>query len=415
MSQTDESRKDRYLPLSPPSPKNSALNQRELFLRHVAQTSDTPMMGVDIDIVSASGCTLTARNGKKYTDLISGISVSNVGHCHPRVVEAIKNQSEKFMHLMVYGEFNQQPQVRYAETLAGLLPSPLESVYFTTGGSEAVEGACKLAKRATGRTEIISFHNAYHGSTQGALSLMGNETLKSAFRPLIPGGRILPFNDVAALDQITNSTAAVIIEPVQGEAGVRIAGLDFIKSLRKKCGETGALLIFDEIQTGFGRTGTLFAFEQYGVVPDVLLLAKGMGGGMPIGAFVASRELMNELTHNPMLGHINTFGGNAVCVAAAQACLDVIVEEKLWLRAKEIEKKIQKIFTNQDLKEVRVKGALAAIDFGDEASNMSAIKKGLDNGLVTDWFLFCNTAMRIAPPLVDEKNVIAGLQKLSQL
>jgi acetylornithine/succinyldiaminopimelate/putrescine aminotransferase len=309
------------------------MNQRELFLRHVAQTSDLPLLGVDVDIETAKGVILTDKNGKKYIDLISGISVSNIGHCHPTVVEAIVAQSQKFMHLMVYGELNQSPQVKYAQQLTSLLPANLDCVYFTTSGSEAAEGALKLAKRATGRTEIVTFENAYHGSSHGALSVMGNEYFKNSFRPLLPGIRILPINNIEALESINNQLAAVIIEPVQGEAGLRKAEGEFLKKLREKCTQTQTLLIFDEIQSGFGRTGSLFAFEQYNVVPDILLIAKGMGGGLPIGAFVASYPLMQLFTNNPVLGHINTFGGNAVCVAAAQATLEVILEEKLASRA----------------------------------------------------------------------------------
>jgi acetylornithine/N-succinyldiaminopimelate aminotransferase len=375
------------------------MNQRELFLRHVAQTSDNPMLGVDIDIVSASGSTLTDRSGKIYTDLISGISVSSVGHCHPKVVEAIRTQSEKFMHLMVYGEFNQSPQVKYATSLCEHLPSTLNSVFFTSGGSEAVEGAVKLAKRATGRTEIISFRNAYHGSTQGALSLMGDEVFKQAFRPLIPGGTILEFNRVDSLDAISNETAAVIIEPVQGEAGIVEALPGFMSRLKERCEETGSLLIFDEIQTGFGRTGSLFAFERYKIIPHLLVIAKGMGGGLPIGAFVGSRKLMSALTHDPVLGHINTFGGNAVCVAAAQAALEVITGEKLPERAMMIGGMIREKLRHPLIRELRVAGAMAAVDFGDEALNLRVIRKGLENGVISDWFLFCPTAMRIAPPL----------------
>lgn len=358
------------------------------------------MMGVDINISHAQGITLTDHSGREYVDLISGISVSSLGHCHPAVVKAVKEQSEKFMHLMVYGEFNQQPQVKYAETLCAFLPEPLNSVFFTTGGSEAVEGTMKLAKRATGRSEIISFKNAYHGSTQGALSLMGDEFFKNSFRPLLPGNKLLEFNNTAQLCEITSATAAVFIEPVQGEAGVRAADKEYMLALRKKCTETGTLLVFDEIQTGFGRTGTLFAFEQYKVVPDILLIAKGMGGGMPIGAFVASPELMSCLSRNPVLGHINTFGGNAVCVAAAQATLDTITREKLWLHALDIEKTIRSLLEHADIKELRIAGALGAIDFGNEEKNMRVIKSCLQNGIISDWFLFCPTAMRIAPPLI---------------
>lgn len=393
-----------------------ALTQRELFLRHVAQTSDLPLLGVDVDIVRAEGVTLFDRSGKTYTDLISGISVSNVGHCHPKVVQAIQEQSQTFMHLMVYGEFNQGPQVRYARRLTGLLPKELSSVYFTTGGSEAVEGALKLAKRATGRAEIISFKQAYHGSTQGALSVMGDEYFKSSFRPLLPGIKILDFNNEAALSEIGPATAAVIIEPIQGEAGIRKANPGFLKKLRDACTRYGTILIFDEIQSGFGRTGTLFAFEQYGIVPDVLLMAKGMGGGLPIGAFVASPQLMGRLTHDPVLGHISTFGGNAVCVAAALAALEVVVEENLAARARQIEKLVCDTLKHPLIKDLRMYGALGAIDFKDEDLNMRVIKACIENGVISDWFLFCNTAMRIAPPLtITDEELTAALQKIIEV
>ena len=301
---------------------------------------------------------------------------------------------------MVYGEFNQQPQVKYAGFLTKLLPASLSSVYFTSGGSEAIEGAVKLAKRANGRQEIISFNNAYHGSTQGALSLMGDETFKNSFRPLLPGIKTINFNSAQALNEISTQTAAVIIEPVQGEAGVVKADKTFLKLLRKKCNEKGCLLIFDEIQTGFGRTGSLFAFEQYKVVPDILVIAKGMGGGMPIGAFIASQKLMNCFTNNPPLGHINTFGGNAVCVAAAKATLEVITSQKLYLRAAEIEQIILQKCKHPRIKQVRTSGALCAIDFGDETLNRKIISACIENGIISDWFLFCPSAMRICPPLV---------------
>lgn len=392
------------------------MNQRELFLRHVAQTSDLPLSGVDINIVSAKGSVLTDASGKEYIDLISGISVSNIGHSHPKVISAINEQANKYMHLMVYGEFNQGPQVRYATTLSKLLPSQLNTVYFTTGGSEAVEGALKLAKRATGRTELISFKNAYHGSTHGALSMMGDEYFKTSFRPLLPDVKHLQFNNLAELELISAKTAAVIIEPIQGEAGIRKANPDFLKALRKKCSDLKVLLIFDEIQSGFGRTGTLFAFEQFGIIPDILLIAKGMGGGLPIGAFISSNELMSSLISNPVLGHINTFGGNAVCVAAAQASLEVILEEKLVHRAKEIENLIIENLKHPLIKELRIHGALGAIDFKDEALNMKVIKSCIENGLITDWFLFCNTAMRIAPPLtISDAELLSACKRIKHV
>ncbi|MCW3077123.1 MAG: aminotransferase class-III [Bacteroidetes bacterium] len=376
------------------------MNQRELFLRHVAQTSDLPFLGIDLNIQKAEACTLTDVDGKKYIDLISGISVSNVGHCHPEVVKAIHEQTTKFMHLMVFGEYNQAPQVKYAKALTDLLPLSLNSVYYTTGGSEAVEGALKLAKRVTGRTEIVSFSNSYHGSTHGALSVMGNETFKNSFRPLLPDIKILEFNNIEEIEQITSKTAAVIIEPIQGEAGVHSAAKKFLTDLRKKCDEHCVLLIFDEIQSGFGRTGTLFAFEQFDVIPDILLVAKGMGGGLPIGAFIASEKIMYCLTNNPMLGHINTFGGNAVCVAAAHAALGVILKENLTDRAKEIERQVKENLHHPLIKEVRIFGALGAIEFGNEELNFKVMKACIENGFITDWFLFCPTAMRIAPPLI---------------
>ena len=376
------------------------MNQRELFLRHVAQTSEIPMLGEDLNIAIAKGVKLTDVNGKIYTDLISGISVSNVGHCHPKVLDAIHHQSQKFMHLMVYGEFNQSPQVNYAKKLTDLLPQKLNSIYYTTSGSEAVEGALKLAKRSTGRTELICFKQAYHGSTHGALSVMGDEYFKTSFRPLLPDVRILEFNDLKALQLISSKTAAVIIEPIQGEAGVIKANRDYIKNLRKICDDHGIILIFDEIQTGFGRTGNLFVFEEFDVVPDILLISKGMGGGLPIGAFIASTDLMSNLTKNPILGHINTFGGNALCVAAANACLEIIISENLCSRAKQIENIITTKLKHPLIKEIRIHGALGAIDFYNEVLNMRVIKSCIEKGIICDWFLFCPTAMRIAPPLI---------------
>jgi len=376
------------------------MNQRELFLKHVAQTSDIPFSGIDLDIERAEGIFLYAKNGRQYYDMISGISVSNIGHCHPKVVNAITEQSKKYMHLMVFGEYNQSPQVKYAETLCNILPKELESVYFTTGGSEAVEGALKLAKRFTGRREIISFKNAYHGSTHGSLSVMGDDYFKNGYGPLLPDVKHLVYNDQSQLAGITTATACVIVELVQGEAGVRTGDPDFIKALLNKCNETKTLLIADEIQTGFGRSGKLFAFQDYDIVPDILTIAKGMGGGLPIGAFISSQKIMRSFTNNPVLGHINTFGGNAVCVAAAQACLEVIVEQNLSSRANEIESLIKNELKHPLIKEVRIKGALAAIDFGNEELNMRVIKKCIESGFITDWFLFCPTAMRFAPPLI---------------
>ena len=301
------------------------MNQRQLFLQHVAQTSPAPLA---LEIVKAEGCTLWDVKGKAYIDLISGISVCNMGHRHPKVVEAIKEQSDKYLHLLVYGEYVETPQVAYAKFLSDHLPATLNCVYFTNSGAEATEGAMKLAKRVSGRTEIVAFQQSYHGSTQGALSVMGDEYWRNAFRPLLPGIRHLVYNDLSQLDQITASTACVIAETVQAEKGVRPPTLEWMQALRKKCDETGALLVLDEIQAGFGRTGTLWAFEQYGIVPDILLLGKALGGGMPLGAFIASHSLMATLTHDPVLGHITTFGGHPVCCAAGLAGMKALIEEK---------------------------------------------------------------------------------------
>jgi acetylornithine/N-succinyldiaminopimelate aminotransferase len=384
------------------------INHRNIFLQNVAQTSPAPL---GLEIVKAEGIHMTDVNGKKYVDLISGISVSNLGHCHPKVVAAINEQARTYMHLMVYGEYIQHPQTQYAKLLTSLLPSSLNCIYFTNSGAEASEGALKLAKRVTGRSEIISFKNAYHGSTHGALSVMGNEEYKNSFRPLLPDIKQLEFNNFSQLEQITNKTACVIIEPIQGEAGVHKANTEYLKSLRKRCDETCTLLIFDEIQSGFGRTGMLFAFENYNVVPDVLLVAKGMGGGLPIGAFIASDKLMSCLTNNPVLGHITTFGGNAVCVAAAKATLETIVDEKLYLRADEIEKVLIEMLVHPKIKEVRCVGALCAVEFGDIALNMDIINDCIKKGVIVDWFLHCSTAMRIAPPLViTNKELRAALE-----
>lgn len=352
-----------------------------------------------LEIVSAQGVYLNGANGKQYIDLISGISVSNIGHCHPLVVEAVSKQAATHMHLMVYGEYVQSPQVQLATALCEILPDQLNTVYFTNSGSEATEGALKLAKRYTGKSELISFTNAYHGSTQGALSVMGAEEFKTSFRPLLPGTKILSFNSESDLGQISAQTACVIVEPVQGEAGVIAASRAFLKKLRSRCDEMGALLIFDEIQSGFGRTGTMFAFERYEVKPDILLLAKGMGGGMPIGAFVASQAIMSSLTSDPVLGHITTFGGHPVSCAAALANLKVIKENRLWERASIIERILKEELVHPAIKELRCCGALAALDLGSEEKNMQAIQKCIESGVVVDWFLFNSHSMRIAPPL----------------
>ncbi len=369
---------------------------RQQFLRHVAQTSDIPML---LEIERAEGSYLYDTTGRRYLDLIAGISVSVLGHGHPAVVEAVKAQAERYMHTLVYGEYVLSPQVELATLLASLLPAPLDSVYFTNSGSEATEGAMKLAKRYTGRTEIIACREAYHGSTQGAASLMWPTTFTQAYHPLLPGIRHIGFNCEADLERITTVTACVIVETVQAEAGVRLPQNDFLKKLRKRCTEVGTLLVFDEIQAGYGRTGSLWAFEQYGVVPDVLLLAKGMGGGMPLGAFVAAREVMQVLGHEPPLGHITTFGGHPVCCAAALATLRFIVENKLWEKAKESEALFRQLLVHPAIKEVRSAGLLMAVEVGEFPVLRSIILDCVANGVITDWFLFNDRSLRIAPPL----------------
>lgn len=373
------------------------LTNRQLFLQNLAQTSDSPLL---LQIERASGVYMYDGNNKRYLDLISGIGVSNIGHCHPKVVKAVQDQSAKYMHLMVYGEFIQSPQVELSTKLIATLPGKLDSVYLVNSGSEAVEGALKLAKRYTRRREIISCKNAYHGSSHGALSVMGNEFFKQSFRPLLPGIKHIEYNSLADLDLITEQTAAVIVETIQGEAGVRVASSEYMTALRKKCTEIGALLILDEIQCGFGRTGTFWAFEQYNIIPDILLTAKGMGGGMPIGAFIANHEIMSTLSNDPVLGHITTFGGHPVSCAASSACIDVIQDEKLIVSVKEKELLFKKHLIHPGIKEIRSAGLMMAVEFESYSVLKKIIDNAIEKGVLTDWFLFCDNSMRIAPPLV---------------
>lgn len=300
------------------------MNQRELFLRHIAQTSPAPL---SLEIVKAEAAVLYDAGGKEYIDLIGGISVANTGHRHPRVIAAIQEQLDAYLHVMVYGEFVESPQVQYAKLLTDYLPASLNSVYFTNSGAEAVEGAMKLAKRVTNRSQIIAFKNSYHGSTQGALSIIGDEYWRNAYRPLLPDVLHLEYNSFDAIDEISERTACVIAETIQGEAGVKAPSKEWMQALREKCTATGTLLILDEIQTGFGRTGKLWGFEHFGIVPDMILLGKALGGGMPLGAFVAHKKLMDTFTENPVLGHITTFGGHPVCCAACMAAMKALLEE----------------------------------------------------------------------------------------
>jgi len=373
------------------------LTKRKLFLSHVAQTSDMPMM---IEVERAKGVYLFDGQGKKYIDLISGISVSSLGHCYPKVVKAVQDQAEKYLHTMVYGEYLLAPQVELAKLLTDQLPNSLNSVYFVNSGAEATEGAMKLAKRFTGRTEFISCYDAYHGSTQGAMSLMSDSFFTQNYRPLLPDINHIEFNNLKHLNRITSKTAAVIVEPVKAESGVTVPQNDYLKQLRARCTETETLLIFDEIQVGYGRTGTLFAFEQYDVTPDILLLAKGMGGGMPIGAFVADREVMSVFMDNPFLGHITTFGGHPVTCAAALATLRELLEQPFISKVKEKEQLFHQLLQHPAILEIRSAGFLMAVQLRDFDQVKAVISECTANGLITDWFLFNSSCLRIAPPLI---------------
>lgn len=372
-------------------------NLRQLFLEHVGQTSDNPMM---LEVERAEGIYLYGRDGKRWIDLISGVSVSAVGHGNRQVIDAICSQAQDYLHLMVYGEAVESPQVRYAQRIASLLPDPLDTVYFVNSGSEAVEGALKLAKRYTGRTEIIYYKNAYHGSTHGSLSVMGGEEYRNAYRPLLPDTRQIRFNKPADLRYVTPRTACVIIEPVQGEGGIFPADRDYLQALRDRCDQTGTLLIYDEIQTGLGRTGTLYFFQQYGIVPDILCTAKAFGGGMPLGAFIASNRIMSVLKTNPVLGHITTFGGHPVCCAAGLAALEYILSERLTEQADAKGALYESLLAGHPLvREIRRTGLLLGVEFGDSELTARIVLRAIDRGLMTEWFLFHDTAMRIAPPL----------------
>ncbi|WP_316800107.1 aspartate aminotransferase family protein [Pedobacter frigidisoli] len=379
------------------------LTQRQLFLQHNAQTSPEPLM---LEFVRAKGVYIYDSADKKHLDLIAGIGVSNVGHCHPAIVKAIQEQAETYMHLMVYGEYVQTPQVNFAKALADILPESLSCTYFLNSGTEAVEGAMKLAKRYTGRKGFIACRNAYHGSTQGAESLMESDFYSSGYGPFLPHVSFIDHNKLADLDLITEDVAAVFIEPIQGEAGIRVADLNYMKSLRARCNETKTLLIFDEIQSGFGRSGKMFAFEHYDIVPDVLLLAKGIGGGMPIGAFISSLEIMSVLSHTPILGHMTTFGGHPVCCAAGLATLRFLVDEKV---VEEVEQKgelFKTLLQHPAIKEIRGKGLMLAVEFESFETNKKIIDACILDGVLSDWFLHCSNSMRIAPPLIISKEEI---------
>jgi acetylornithine/succinyldiaminopimelate/putrescine aminotransferase len=353
-----------------------------------------------LEFERAEGVYMYDKNNKAYIDLISGIGVSNLGHSNPKVINAIKDQVDKYMHLMVYGDYVQSPQVRFAEKLVSILPENLQSVYFTNSGAEAVEGALKLAKRFTGRNQIVACHNSYHGSTHGALSVMGNEEYKQAYRPLLPGINFIRFNEADDLQFISEETACVIIETIQGEACIRVPDAIYMQALRARCYETGTLLILDEIQAAFGRTGKLFAFEHFGIVPDILLVAKALGGGMPVGAFIASKQIIDALKEKPILGNITTFGGHPVCCAAGLAALEILLDENLVAGVSEKEELIRKLLVHPAIKEIRGKGLMLAIELENFDLNKKIIDRCIEHGVITDWFLHCSNAMRIAPPLI---------------
>lgn len=373
---------------------------RKQFLAHVGQTSPSPLM---IEVARAEGSFFYTPEGKRYYDLVAGVSVSNVGHCNPQVVRAVQDQAARYMHVMVYGEMLEKPQVAYAAKIAGLLPAPLESVYFVNSGAEAVEGALKLAKRFTGRTELLSMRRAYHGSTHGAMSMMGapeGEEWKAAFRPLLPDVQAIEFNNFDALDRITERTACVLAEPVQGEAGVRLPAEGYLQALRRRCDEVGALLVFDEIQTGMGRTGAMFAMLRYAVTPDIVCLAKAFGGGMPLGAFVASKKIMDSLQTDPVLGHITTFGGHPVCCAAGLAALDYLLDRKVVDRVEAKGALYEELLQDHpQVLEIRRSGLLLAVELGSADKLFRMMELFAETGILSDWFLYCDTAFRISPPL----------------
>ncbi len=372
------------------------MDNRSLFLRYLGQTSLEPLA---LEIVKAEGAKLWDADGREFIDLIGGISVCNVGHRHPKILEAVYKQLDAYLHIMVYGELIQSPQVKFAKLLVENLPPSLNNVFFTASGSEATEGAMKLAKRSTGRTGIVAFNNSYHGSTQGSLSLIGDEYWRNAFRPLLPGVSHLQYNSLGSLEQITINTACVVAETIQAEAGVLVPQHDWLKALAERCRETGALLVLDEIQSGFGRNGTLWAFEQFEVIPDILLLGKALGGGMPLGAFIADKKLMNNLTENPVLGHINTFGGHPVSCAAGMAALNALVEENIINEVFIKEKLFLASLIHSKIKSVRSRGLMIAVELEDHSTIKKLIGLLMAKGVFTDWFLFAPNCFRIVPPL----------------
>ncbi|MBQ5923940.1 MAG: aspartate aminotransferase family protein [Alistipes sp.] len=373
---------------------------RKQFLQHVGQTSPSPML---IEVARAEGSFFYTPEGKRYFDLVAGVSVSNVGHANPEVVRAVQEQAAQYMHVMVYGEMVERPQVEYARRITELLPGDIDCLYFVNSGAEAVEVALKLAKRYTGRTELISMRRAYHGSTHGAMSMMGapeGEEWKAEFRPLLPDVKSINFNSFEDLQKITSRTAGVLCEVVQGEAGVRLPNPEWLKTLRERCTEVGALLIFDEIQTGMGRTGAMFASTKYGITPDVVCLAKAFGGGMPLGGVASKKHILDSFTHNPCLGHITTFGGHPVCCAAGLAALNYLcnnnIVEQVEAKGALFERLLE---SHHRILEIRRSGLLLALELGKPEYLYRLMEIFKEVGIMSDWFLYCDTAFRISPPL----------------
>lgn len=389
------------------------MTNRQIFLNHVGQTSPSPLA---LEIVKAKDATLYDKNGKEYIDLIGGISVCNVGHGNTKVIEAVTAQAADYMHVMVNGELILSPQTAYAQLIAKSLPASLNSVFFTASGSEATEGAMKLAKRVTRKTNIVAFKNSYHGSTQGSLSIIGDEYWRNAFRPLLPGIQHLNYNQMEDLDLITEDTACVIAETIQSEAGVKAPTKEWLQALRKKCTVVGALLVLDEIQCGFGRNGTLWAFEQFDIVPDILLLGKALGGGMPLGAFVSDKKIMDALTENPVLGHMNTFGGHPVCCAAGKAAMEFLLEENLVNSVFAKGELFLKNINREKIKDIRCQGLMIAIQFKDFEENKKVIDALIENGIFTDWFLFAADCLRIVPPLtITDEEILEACKRINSV
>tara|TARA_R110002096_G_scaffold434360_3_gene655710 strand:+ start:12827 stop:14020 length:1194 start_codon:yes stop_codon:yes gene_type:complete len=376
---------------------------KQSFLSHIAQTSDSP---IGLEISHAKGPFLYTTKEVRYVDFISGIAVSSLGHRHPKVIAAIEEQLGKYLHVMVYGEFIQKPQVEFAELLMAQLPPQLNQVYLVNSGTEANEGALKLAKKHTGRSKLVAFKNSYHGDTHGSLSVTGRDVYRDPYLPLLPDVHFLNFNSFVDLDNIDNQTASVILEPIQGEGGIIPAEKEWLKAVRSKCDETGALLIFDEIQSGFARTGKLFAFEHYDVIPDILCLAKAMAGGMPMGAFVSSSEIFKAFMYNPPLNHVTTFGGHPVCCAAAHANLKELLDGNYINRAVEIERKIKKRLVGKGIVEVRGKGAMLGLELESWELTKAVVESCFEKGVLLGWTLHSNTLVRLAPPLIIENDLL---------